>query len=159
MADFTAITTQEQFDAIIGERLKREKETYSKKYSDYDDLKSQVDNLTKNNAALDKSLSEATKSIDASKITIDELTGKCKKYETDSVKTRIARKHGLDYDLASRLNGSTEEEIDADATALSELLKTTNKPNAPLASPETDVAKGDEKNAAFKEMLHKMKGE
>mgnify|MGYP000918053439 CR=1 FL=1 len=158
MADFTAITTQEQFDAIIGERLKREKETYSKKYSDYDDLKSQVDNLTKNNAALDKSLSEATKSIDASKITIDELTDKCKKYETDSVKTRIARKHGLDYDLASRLNGSTEEEIEADATTLSELLKT-SKPEAPLASPETDVTKGDEKNAAYKEMLHKMKGE
>ena len=39
MAEFVPITTQEAFDAAIGERLKRERESIAKKYGDYDDLK------------------------------------------------------------------------------------------------------------------------
>ena len=158
MSDFTAITTQEQLDAIIGDRLKRERETIAKKYGDYDDLKGQVDELTKKNGSLDKAIADANKAADASKEQVADLTGKCIKYETDSVKTRIARKHGLDYDLANRLAGTTEEEIEADAEALSDLIKSTSKA-APLADPEKDVSVGDEKTAAFKRMLHNMKGE
>lgn len=63
MADFTAITTQEQFDAIIGERLKREKETYSKKYADYDDLKSQVDMKTQLQQHLEECYSAEHKAV------------------------------------------------------------------------------------------------
>ena len=42
MGDFIPITTQAEFDAAIGERLKRERESFSKKYGDYDELKSKV---------------------------------------------------------------------------------------------------------------------
>ena len=43
MSEFTPITTQEQFDAAIGERLKRERESLAKKYGDYDALKQKTD--------------------------------------------------------------------------------------------------------------------
>ena len=43
---FEAITTQEQLDGIISDRLKRERETAEKKaaekYGDYDDLQKKV---------------------------------------------------------------------------------------------------------------------
>ena len=42
MGDFTPIETQEQLDAVIGERIKRERETSAKKYEGYlspDDFK------------------------------------------------------------------------------------------------------------------------
>ena len=42
MGDFTPITTQAEFDAAIGERLKRERESFGKKYGDYDELKNKV---------------------------------------------------------------------------------------------------------------------
>ena len=35
MSDFTPITTQEEFDKAIGERLKRERETVKKEYAGY----------------------------------------------------------------------------------------------------------------------------
>ena len=35
MAEFTPITTQEEFDKAIGDRLKRERETVKKEYADY----------------------------------------------------------------------------------------------------------------------------
>ena len=45
MGDFTPIETQEQLDAVIGERIKRERETSAKKYEGYlspDDFKSKT---------------------------------------------------------------------------------------------------------------------
>lgn len=43
MSEFKPITTQEEFDAAIKERLSREKA----KYADYDQLKSLVEDLKK----------------------------------------------------------------------------------------------------------------
>ena len=45
MAEFTPINTQEEFDAAIGARLKRERDTITAKYADYDDLKGKVASL------------------------------------------------------------------------------------------------------------------
>ena len=40
--DFEPITTQEELNRVIGERVKRAKEAAAEKYSDYDDLKSRL---------------------------------------------------------------------------------------------------------------------
>ena len=37
--EFKVINTQEEFDAAIAERLKRQKESIESKYSDYDSLR------------------------------------------------------------------------------------------------------------------------
>ena len=47
MAGFEAITTQEQLDAVIKDRLERERKTLTEKYSDYDDLKERVSDYEK----------------------------------------------------------------------------------------------------------------
>ena len=41
MSDFTPIESQEQLNAIIGERISRAEQKAAEKYSDYDDVKKQ----------------------------------------------------------------------------------------------------------------------
>ena len=93
MSEFNVIETQEQFDKAIGERIKREQETIRKQYEGYlspDEVKKQYegylspDEVAKKDAAL-------------------------KKYETDSVKTRVALEAGLPYEMAARLSGEYQE--------------------------------------------------
>ena len=136
MAEFTPIMTQEDFDAAISERLKREQA----KYSDYDTIKSDLGTLRVQLSAKDAEIST--------------LQGKVKGYETDSVKTRIALETGLPLDLRTRLTGETEEEIRADATKLAKLFVQQKDP-APLRDTEPPVA--DEKTAAYKSLLNNLK--
>ena len=136
MAEFTPIMTQEDFDAAISERLKREQA----KYSDYDTIKSDLGTLRVQLSAKDAEIST--------------LQGKVKGYETDSVKTRIALAAGLPLDLRTRLTGETEEEIRADANKLAKLFVQQKDP-APLRDTEPPVA--DEKTAAYKSLLNNLK--
>lgn len=136
MAEFTPIMTQEDFDAAISERLKREQA----KYSDYDTIKSDLGTLRVQLSAKDAEIST--------------LQGKVKGYETDSVKTRIALETGLPLDLRTRLTGETEEEIRADANKLAKLFGQQKDP-APLRDTEPPVA--DEKTAAYKSLLNNLK--
>ena len=136
MAEFTPIMTQEDYDAAISERLKREQA----KYSDYDTIKSDLGTLRAQLSAKDAEIST--------------LQGKVKGYETDSVKTRIALETGLPLDLRTRLTGETEEEIRADANKLAKLFVQQKDP-APLRDTEPPVA--DEKTAAYKSLLNNLK--
>lgn len=136
MAEFTPIMTQEDFDAAISERLKREQA----KYSDYDTIKSDLGTLRVQLSAKDAEIST--------------LQEKVKGYETDSVKTRIALDTGLPLDLRTRLTGETEEEIRADANKLAKLFVQQKDP-APLRDTEPPVA--DEKTAAYKSLLNNLK--
>lgn len=158
MSEFTPITTQEEFDDRISERLKRERETIAKKYADYETISKKNEDLTKQNADYSKSLEAASKKIKDHDDEVKGLQSKIAKYETDSVKTRIANEQGLPYELAKRLSGDDEEAIRKDAEGLAKLVKD-NKPVAPLANPEGDPGKKDDKVAAVKNMLHTMKGE
>ena len=90
MSEFTPITTQEQFDAAIGERLKRERESLAKKYGDYDALKQKTDDYERQIAEYSKSLEAAKQAASAHDQVVTELNAKLKGYESASVKTRIA---------------------------------------------------------------------
>jgi chromosome segregation ATPase len=153
MAEFTPITTQEEFDAAIGERLKREKEATAKKISDYEaantKLSGQVGSLT-------KELEEANKKISGFDEERTALTAKIQGYESDSVKTRIALEIGLPYEMASRLSGDDEETIRKDAEGMYKLIGNV-QPTPPLKSTEGDPE--DDKTAAYKSLLGTVKGE
>ncbi len=150
MSDFTVIETQEQLDKVIGERIKRERETVQKQYEGYlspDAAKKQYEGYLSPEDVERKykgfvSPEEAAKK-DAT----------IKKYETDSVKTRVALEVGLPYEIAARLSGDDEESIRKDAQALSKLVS--RKPAAPLANPEGNV---NSKDAALKKMLAELDG-
>ena len=149
MSEFKPITTQEEFDAAIKERLSREKA----KYSDYDQLKSRVTELETENVDL-KSTIEATNQskADADK-QLEDMQKKIADYEKASLRTRIALQHGLPYDLADRLQGTDEESLKADAERLAGFMKK-SQPVAPIRDSEPHV--GDSKTMQMKSMLREL---
>ena len=152
MSEFKPITTQEEFDAAIKERLSREKA----KYSDYDQLKSRVEELEKENGGLKSTIEAANQSkADADK-QLEVLQNQIAGYETASLRTRVALQYGLPYDLADRLQGTDEESFKADAERLAGFMKK-SQPVYPLGTKEPSSI--DDKDAALKGMLHKMRGE
>lgn len=143
MAEFTPITTQEEFDAAIGKRLERERKTISEQYGDYETLKTKVSDY-------EKQIGDLTKSRDA-------LQTQVKGYETNSVKMRIAHETGIPFELAGRLSGETEEEIRKDAEAMSKFVSKGKY----VGGLKTDVSETDTKKAALKALSEKLtsKGE
>lgn len=135
------ITTQEELDAIIGERLAQKDRSIEKKYGDYEETKKKVAEYEASLAEQSKLVEEASKKAESHEKLVAELTEKVKRYETDSVKTKIAHELKLPYELAGRLSGTTEDEIRADAENLSRLLSAQREP-APLADTES-VKSGD----------------
>ena len=158
MAEFTPITTQEQFEAIMKDRLERERTSVAKKYEGYTsptdleqirkDYDTQISTLSKDAETKAKKYADYDKQI-------AERDTRLKHYETASVKTRIAYETGLPYEMASRLSGDAEEEIRKDAEALVALIGQ-NKPVAPLADQES---KPSGKNGAISALAKSLRGE
>lgn len=152
MSEFKPITTQEEFDAAIKARLSREKE----KYGDYDQLKSRVTELEEENIGLKSTIEATNQSKADSDKQLEEMQKQIAGYETASLRTRIALQNGLPYDLADRLQGTDEESLTADAERLAGFMKK-SQPGYPLGTNEPSSI--DDKAAALKGMLHKMRGE
>lgn len=133
MSDFKAIETQEQLDAIIGERIRRAESKAAEKYADYDSVKKQNDELTAQIADLTKQIKAKDEAISGNKEIVDNLNAKIKDYETRSVKTRIAHEVGLPYQLADKLSGEDEDAIREDAKKMASFIK---MPAAPIGSVE-----------------------
>ncbi|MEG2037596.1 MAG: DUF4355 domain-containing protein [Ruthenibacterium sp.] len=159
MAEFTPITTQEQFDAAIGERIKRERDTLTKKYGDYDDLKAKVSDYEKQIGDMSKNIEDTGKKYAGYDKALAELTDKVMGYEISSVKMRIAHDAGIPYELATRLSGETEDDIRKDADSLSKLIGKNGSAALPLRS--TEPAGTDTKKAALRAFTEELtnKGE
>ena len=151
--EFTPITTQEAFDAAIKDRLARERETVTKKFADYDDLKNRVANYEQQIADLQRAGKESADASAALQKQVDTLTAQNKRYETDSVKTRIALELGLPYAMAARLTGEDEAAIRKDAEGLSALFGRSGR-DAPLKS--TDPPDVDSKQAALRRLTQNL---
>lgn len=155
MAEFTPITTQDELDKVLAERLKRERETVRKEYAGY----LSPEEAAKKYAGYLSPDDEKKKY--AGYLSPEEVAKKdaqIKAYETDSVKTRIARETGIPFELAGRLAGEDEASIKKDAEALAKILgggKGGKVP--PLRSTEPDGAEAED--AAYKAMLDNLKGE
>lgn len=156
MSEFKTIETQEQLDGIIKERIEQAKRSEAKKFEGYaspDDvaaLNKQIEELTSASTAAAEKYANYDKEL-------AERDAKIKKYETASVKSRIAHELGLPYGMADRLTGDDEESIKADAEALKKIIGTQPKNTTPLAGGHDDS--GDLKKSAYKKMLDQLKGE
>ena len=157
MSEFTPITTQEDFDAAIGPRIKRERESVSRDY------RAKIDELDQKIAAYEKQIGDLGKELEAAAKKdqqIADLQGQIKGYETASVKTRIAHEVGIPFELAGRLSGDNEDAIRKDAESLKSLIGSTHR--APAPSTETGGVKdgkGGTSDAALRGMLSSLKGE
>ncbi len=140
---FTPINTQEEFDAAIGERLSRDRESQAKKYEGWtspEDLKK----ITDAHEAEIKKLTDAAAESETKIKNLNEEIAKGNTYRADLEKTRIAIAQGLDIKYADRLRGETREEWEADAKDLAKdfaaYASAQNQP-APLGSPGTSGTK------------------
>lgn len=146
MADFTPITTQEDFDKAINSRLDRERRKAIEPYQDYEQIKSDL-------AAANKTLGEK----DA---TIAELSNQLKGARADLAKTRTALAKGLPLSVVESLRGETEEELGKSADALSVLMQQQTKQQLAEPAKSTAPAAGsgvgakDEGYAQLLEGLH-----
>lgn len=152
MAESTAITTPEQFEAALKDRMDR----YAKKFEGYtspDDLAKIKADYDTQIATLTKTAEEKAKKYAGYDKELAERDAKIKGYETASVKTRIAHEVGLPYELSGRLSGETEDDIRKDAESLVGLIGKGHQ-TAPLASSETTE---DKVKTAVKQLSEKLK--
>lgn len=150
MSDFTVIETQEQLDKVIGERIKRERETTEKKFEGYMSPEAAAEKYKEYLSPEDeKKKYEGYLSPEE----VAKKDAQIRSYETASVKTRIANEVGLPYEMAARLSGEDEDAIRKDAQALQKLMG--RKQAAPLADPESN--KGT-KDAGLRAMLQQLNG-
>ena len=152
MSDFTPIESQEQLNAIIGERISRAEQKAAEKYSDYDDVKKQNADYAAQLTDLQKQLEEQSEKMKNHQTEVDSLNAKVRDFESSSLKTRIALETGLPYKMADRLTGDDEASIRQDAEMMVKLMGT-NK-TAPVGSPEpTNFGKQSTRDQ-FKEWMH-----
>ena len=129
-----AITTQEELDAIIKDRVARAKESAAKEYEGWtspEDSEKAKRDLEKQIKDLQKAAAEAEKKI-ADK---DKELSEAARYRTDLEKTRIAIAAGLDIKYASRLQGKDETEWKKDAEELAKDFGNAHRA-APMGNPD-----------------------
>lgn len=176
MADFKVITTQEELNEVIGERLARERSTTEKRFDGW----TSPDKLAELKSGYEKQLEElrathkseldslGAKHADELKTLQETLSEKEKAiaenahYRTDLEKTRIALAAGLPERYASRLVGANADEWKADANELAkDFGGTRQQPASPLGgtdgAPKNDFPTAEA--AAYSNMLSGLMGE
>lgn len=144
MSEFKVIETQEDFDAAISARLKRDREKYAEQFEadmrekgwkSPDEVTQLTADLTKQIETLQTAAADTAKIIEQK----DAEIAKGESYRADLEKTRIAIAAGLSIEQAGRLRGGNADEWTADAKKLAGEFQAfaqqqSNQP-APLGNP------------------------
>ena len=131
MSEFKVIETQEEFDKAIKARLAQKDRELEEKYKDYlspeqaEELKADFGKQLEDANKLVKEANDKLKNYDT---TVSELTKRAESAELSLTKSKVAYEHKLPLELASRLIGTTEEELNKDAESLSGLIKPASAP-------------------------------
>nr|DAS88797.1 MAG TPA: Major head protein [Caudoviricetes sp.] len=144
--------TQEELNKIVSERVKRAQ-------AKNEELENRVKKLEEERAGLlstieanNQLLIEKDGLISAKEAEFAELQKVSDEYKASQLKTQIAVRNGLPYDLAERLQGSDEESLQADAERLSAFVKQ-KQVVAPMKSNEPEV---DSRTAAVRQVLRQL---
>ena len=118
-----------------------------------------MNQLEKTNADLlatidtsNKLIAERDEFISAKESELAEVNKVVEQFKGTQLRTQIALRNGLPYELVDRLQGSDEESLQADAERLSAFIKP--KPVAPLKDVEPVV--GDGRTTAMRQMLQEL---
>lgn len=152
MADFKAITTQEEFDEAIKARLERQEKTIAARYSDYDALKLAAAKHDEERRSWHSQAQETADKIKTLTADLEAAKKTIKEHETRALKISIAAEVGLPAGLTDRLAGNTAEEIRKDAESLKAVFDKENRKDLPGFNGDSSN-KGDPKTAAFKTVL------
>ena len=127
MSDFKVIETQEELDKIIKKRLEQKDREVAETYKDYlspDDVKAMKADYEKQIQDANKLVEDAKAKLQTFDETVSNLTKRAEAAEVSNLKTKVAIDNNVPIKLASRLVGTTEEELKADAQLLLEGLGT-----------------------------------
>ncbi|MDI9398084.1 MAG: DUF4355 domain-containing protein [Euryarchaeota archaeon] len=145
MADDDKKFSQSDVDKIVQERLARERA----KFSDYDEIRAELEATRAAHAELKAENTDL-------KAQIAERDSKLKDSELKAQKAEIARKAGLSEALADRLQGTTEEELLADAKRLAEAMgpgpKVGEGTNPPTGAPRP-LTRSEVKKMTYEEIF------
>lgn len=149
MSEFTPITTQEEFDKAIKGRLAQKDRELEEKFKDYlspdkvSELKKDYENKLEESKRLVKEAQDKLKENESS---VAELKTRAEIAENSILKSKIAYQHKLPMELADRLVGETEEDLNKDAESLASIVGSGSTP--PLYTRETNNAGGATANDA-----------
>lgn len=111
-SEFKPITSQEELDKIIGERLGRERSKHAKdieRFSDYDDLQAKVVESSTQTQTLEEQISLLTKRIEESEAREQEAQAR-------ALRAEISASKGVPVDLLP--TSGTKEDLEKAAEAL-----------------------------------------
>ena len=148
---FKPIETQEELNAIIKDRLKRERESTEKRFEGWVSPEDHAKAIEDANKAFD----DYKKVHEGDEQTIKDLTAKNKEYETATLKSRIAHEVGLSYEWISRISGEDEQSIRSDAESLKKLVGSGN--NVPIPTKSTETETPNAHNVSVKSVLNGIK--
>lgn len=131
---FTPITTQEQLNDIITERLKRDREAQKKKIKEEGWLS--PEDAKKATDKLQETVDKLTKEAETARTTIAGHEASIKRYQAAELRSKIADEVGLDRRLIDRIKGDTEADIRKDAEGLKSLFGSAGSSVDPMASTE-----------------------
>ena len=144
--------TQEDLNKIVSERVKRAQAKTEELENRVKELEEERAGLLSTIEANNQLLIEKDGLISAKEAEFAELQKVSDGYKASQLKTRIAVRNGLPYDLAERLQGSDEESLQADAERLSAFVKP-KQVIAPMKSNEPEV---DSRTAAARQVLRQL---
>lgn len=141
----TKTFTQAELDAVVKDRLKRERE----KYSDYEDLKAKA---AKFDEAEEANKTELQKVTERAKALEDELNGLKEAEKLRTMRAEVAKETGIPANL---LTGSTEDECRAQAEAIKAFAQPQGYPrvrdSSGLSVQTSSTANGATTKAQFKD--------
>lgn len=153
--EFEPIETQEQLDAVLKDRLERERKKVREKvlseFSDYEDIKKKAQ-------AYDEAQEANKTELQKAQERISELEGAAKKRdEADrqrEARAKVAKEKGLPENL---IMGADEEAMNAFADQLLEFVKV-QKPAAPIDKTAGSFPQGNEGNDEKREFARELLG-
>lgn len=157
---FETITTQEQLDAIIQERVGRAKDSVRKEFEGWispEDQEKKTLGLNQQISDLNGQVKDLNEKVKNHAQEIAERDTRIKAYETSSVKMRVAREKGLPYEAVEFITGEDEESIGKSADALKGLFKGSGA-EPPTPNPEGSGKKEQDDNESYRKALKKLRG-
>ena len=137
--EFTPINTQAEFDAAVQERINEAVEETKKGFEGW---------LSPDAAAA------LAKERDDSRTAADALSAENKSYKLSAMKMKAANEKGIPFELAEKLSGETEDEINKDAETFAKYFTAPKYQPTPRFSGEGTFT--DSKNSAQLEMLREI---
>lgn len=148
--EFIPITTQEEFNSRVGERLQRERS----KYADYNELKNKVSEMS-DYEDLKTKVTQYETDLSDLRTQLETANTRIQSYESHSVKQRIAQEFGIPMEMADRLTGDDEDALRKDAEKLKPFIGNGSIRTLPLHDQEPQIDKNNTK-AALRRMAQEL---